>query len=117
MGCITHNFHQHESRLVLYKACVRPLLEYCPLILSSHRISDKLKIEGIQRYFTKTMLGIDCALNYTTRCDTLGLEPLWKRRAKLNLTFYFKVVHRLAYFREPVLRFIDAFNYSHTGTV
>lgn len=37
-GFIFHNFHTHESRILLYKTHVRPLFQYCPFILdSTHR--------------------------------------------------------------------------------
>ena len=52
LGCITCNFFCCETRVLLYKVCVRPILEYCPFILSGLRLKDKLKLEGVQRQFT-----------------------------------------------------------------
>ncbi|TNN10194.1 putative RNA-directed DNA polymerase from transposon X-element, partial [Schistosoma japonicum] len=44
LGCIIHNFHSNHSHILLYKVCVRPLLEYCTFILSNVSIKSKLKL-------------------------------------------------------------------------
>nr|CAH8820128.1 unnamed protein product [Trichobilharzia regenti] len=79
IGFLLRNFYRNESRILLYKVCVRPLLDYCSFIFSSTRIEDKLKVEGVQRYFTRKVLGTDNGTNYSTRCEILGLETLWLR--------------------------------------
>uniref|UniRef100_A0AA85J531 Reverse transcriptase domain-containing protein n=1 Tax=Trichobilharzia regenti TaxID=157069 RepID=A0AA85J531_TRIRE len=104
IGCITRNFFCCETRVLLYKVCVRPILEYCPFILSGLRQNDKLKLEGVQRQFTSRTLGLESGLEYHERCERLRLEPLWKRRLKLNLIFYYKLTNLLLHSSEPITK-------------
>nr|CAH8832437.1 unnamed protein product [Trichobilharzia regenti]CAH8838028.1 unnamed protein product [Trichobilharzia regenti]CAH8850437.1 unnamed protein product [Trichobilharzia regenti]CAH8867144.1 unnamed protein product [Trichobilharzia regenti] len=104
IGCITRNFFCCETRVLLYKVCVRPILEYCPFILSGLRQNDKLKLEGVQRQFTSRTLGLESGLEYHERCVRLRLEPLWKRRLKLNLIFYYKLTNLLLHSSEPITK-------------
>ncbi|CAH8872917.1 unnamed protein product [Trichobilharzia szidati] len=112
LGCILRNFHNYEAKLLLYKTCVRPLLEYCPFILSSTRVSDKLKIESVQRYFTTKLLGFDCEKDYTSRCITLGIDPLWMRRLSINLTFFFKILHKISFSDSKEIQFSPEGSYN-----
>ncbi|CAH8875965.1 unnamed protein product [Trichobilharzia szidati] len=112
LGCILRNFHNYEAKLLLYKTCVRPLLEYCPFILSSTRVSDKLKIESVQRYFTSKLLGFDCEKDYTSRCITLGIDPLWVRRLSINLTLFFKVLHKISFSDSKEIQFSPEGSYN-----
>ncbi|CAH8848699.1 unnamed protein product [Trichobilharzia szidati] len=97
LGCILRNFHDNEAKLILYKTCVRPLLEYCPFIISSTHTREKLRIESIQRYFTSKLLGYECKKDYISRCMILQLDPLWTRRLIINLVFFYKVLHKISF--------------------
>ncbi|CAH8527097.1 unnamed protein product [Schistosoma turkestanicum] len=97
LGFIFRNFLHRESRTILYKTCVRPIAEYCSFLFSNVRLSDMLKLEGIQRKFTRKVLNHSSPIDYPTRCIELGLDPLWKRRLKSNLILYFKLLHKLTY--------------------
>ncbi|KAK4470029.1 hypothetical protein MN116_000061 [Schistosoma mekongi] len=94
LGCILRNFYSNDSRILLYKVCVRPLLEYCTFILSNVSIRDKLRLESV---FTLRILEADRTLDYKTRCTKLGLDTLWRRRLKLNLIFFYKILNKLAF--------------------
>ncbi|CAH8853913.1 unnamed protein product [Trichobilharzia szidati] len=120
IGFLLRNFYRNESRILLYKVCVRPLFDYCSFMYSSIRIEDKLKVEGVQRYFTLKLLGTENGTNYSTRCDTLGLETLWLRRLRLNLTLYYKLLNHLVFTSTNGTRLSDDNGYKlrHTkGTV
>ena len=91
IGFINRNFHLHKTKIALYKMSVRPILEYCPIILSGLRYSGRQSIEKIQRYLTRL---IDPITPYRERCYKYGLEPLWLRRIRLNLIVFFKVLHK-----------------------
>nr|CAH8851435.1 unnamed protein product [Trichobilharzia regenti] len=97
IGFLLRNLYRNESRILLYKFCVRPLLDYCSFIFSSTRIEDKLKVEGVQRYFTRKVLGTDNGTNYSTRCEILGLETLWLRRLRLNLSLFYKLLNQIVH--------------------
>ncbi|CAH8660046.1 unnamed protein product [Schistosoma haematobium] len=111
IGYITRNLYNNESRIPMYKVCARPLLEYCTFILSSARIKDKLRLESVQRRFTLRILGVDCTLTYNSRCNKLGLDPLWRRRLKLNLIFFFKLLHKLSFTSNHVIQYAETSHY------
>nr|CAH8858213.1 unnamed protein product [Trichobilharzia regenti] len=120
LGCILRNFHDNEAKLILYKTCVRPLLEYCPFIISSTRTRDKLRMESIQRYFTSKLLGYDCKKDYISRCMILKLDPLWTRRLIINLIFFFKVLHKISFSGNRDIQFAQEGSYdlrNQTSTV
>ncbi|KAK4474334.1 hypothetical protein MN116_000480, partial [Schistosoma mekongi] len=100
LGCILRNFYSNDSRILLYKVCVRPLLVYCTFILR-----DKLRLESVQRRFTLRILEADRTLNYKTRCTNLELDTLWRRRLKLNLIFFCKILDKLAFSSPNTIQF------------
>jgi hypothetical protein len=91
IGLIHRSLLLKEAKVQAYKTLTRPILEFCPTVLSSLRKSERTEIEKIQRTFTKQVLGWSTNLNYRERCSTLGLDPLWIRRAKINLAFLFSI--------------------------
>ncbi|CAH8291243.1 unnamed protein product, partial [Schistosoma rodhaini] len=111
IGFITRNLHNGESRILMYKVCVRPLLEYCAFLLSSTRIKDKLRLESVQRLFTFRTLEPDSVLTYNSRCSKLGLDPLWRRRLKLNLIFFFKILNKLSFTSSQAIQYAKASHY------
>ncbi|CAI2733302.1 unnamed protein product [Schistosoma spindalis] len=111
VGYIIRNLHNNESRILMYKVCVRPLLEYCTFILSSARIKDKLRLESVQRRFTLRILRADCSLTYNSRCKKLELDPLWKRRLKLNLIFFFKLLNKLSFTSNHLIQYAETPQY------
>ncbi|WP_432422663.1 RNA-directed DNA polymerase [Streptococcus dysgalactiae] len=97
IGLIHRTFRLSESKVQVYLAHARPLLEYCPIIFTHVRKSDRISLENVQRTFTKQIIGFSTVLNYKERCELLHLEPLWFRRLKLNLYFLFNLLHRRAH--------------------
>ncbi|CAH8626797.1 unnamed protein product [Schistosoma haematobium] len=97
IGFIMKNFFTTEGKLTLYKICVRPTLEYCSFVFSNMNIADKIRVENVQRRFTRQLLGCNSNLDYTDRCKHLSLEPLWHRRLKHNLIFLYKAIYGLSF--------------------
>ena len=112
LGFILRNFFQNETKIILYKACVRPIVEYCSFLFSNLRLSDILKVEGIQRDFTRKILKNDQLTDYKSRCHILGLEPLWKRRLRSNLILYFKLLKNLTYSTCNIALYQDSHGYN-----
>jgi hypothetical protein len=75
-----------------YTVYVRPLLEYCTQVWSPHLIGDIVKIENVQRYFTRRLLQKGQAINYDDRMKLLSLESLELRRLKFDLMMYFRII-------------------------
>ena len=97
-GFLFRNFKAPESKILLYKLCIRPLLEFCLPIMDSVSTNDRCKIESLQRAFTKRLVSENPCISYYDRCDMFHLEPLWIRRLKFNLKITFKITKGLIYF-------------------
>jgi len=78
--------------LNLYKALVRPLLEYCTAVWSPHYIKDKEKLEKIQHRFSKLIPELR-DLPYENRIERLGLWTLEESRNRADLIEVYKM-HR-----------------------
>lgn len=73
---------------------VRPLLEYCASVWSPCYVTDILKIESVQRRFTKRLKAMWC-MPYFDRLKFLHVDSLQVRRLKADLTTMFKIVNGL----------------------
>ena len=107
---ILRNFQLKDSRLILFKSHVRPLLEYCSHLYSNLRKCDSIAIEHVQRKFTKPISRTD--LSYRQRCHDLNLQPLWLRRVILNLLFLFRLIHKLIYSNSDPVSFAEKKSYN-----
>jgi hypothetical protein len=87
--------NKHSSIMVpLFKALVRPILEYgnpvwCPYLRKHINL-----IEGVQRRFTKKVIGVS-NLEYEDRLRSLKLPSLEYRRLRGDLIEVFKIAHQL----------------------
>jgi ribonuclease P/MRP protein subunit RPP40 len=70
--------------LHLYKTLVRPLLEYCNQVWSPHYGKDIIKVENVQRRFTKMINGM-WNLTYAQRLKECNLVSLEQRRKRVDL--------------------------------
>ena len=94
IGFICKNFETPSAKIILFKTFARPLLEYCSFLFCNLNKYDITRIERVQRRLTKRILGYDCTSSYISRCENLGIKPLWFRRLKLNLIFFYKILHK-----------------------
>ena len=86
---VTHKSVQ--TVVPLYKALVRPHLEYCSLVWSPYLKKDILSIGKVQRRVTKMIPSIS-ALTYEERLKRTGLISLENRRLRADLLEVFKIL-------------------------
>ena len=88
-------FQSQDRNLLMraFKVYVRPLLEYATPVWSPHLLHLILKIESVQRSFTKRLLGLE-NVSYIDRLKTLKVDSLERRRLLYDLCTCFKIVHR-----------------------
>ena len=86
---VTHKSIQ--TVVPLYKALVRPHLEYCSLVWSPYLKKDILSIEKVQERVTKMIPSIS-ALTYEERLKRTGLISLENRRLRADLLEVFKIL-------------------------
>ena len=82
---------EKETVLELYKALVRPNLEYCVQVWCPYLRQDVEKLEKIQRRATKMIKGFG-NLEYEERLRRCKLTTLEKRRERGDLIETFKIV-------------------------
>lgn len=93
----TRNFRSPHTLLILYKALVRPVLEYGSTIWSPYQLGHIEKINRVQDRFVR-VLGIRLGYDYHTSPVLelqmqFGILPLHLRRQALDLTFLYKLIN------------------------
>ena len=83
-----------EVLLTLYKALVRPLLEYCCLVWSPTKVSEIKAVENVQRAFTRKIYGMR-ELDYWEWLKSLKLMSLQRRRQRYELIHVWKIYNKL----------------------
>ena len=100
IGLLYRNFYKHipgTMLLQLYKSLVRPHLEYAAAVWSPHLLSDKLRLEKVQK-FALRMVTQGWDMNYTDLLDKTGVLSLQSRREVARLCLLYKIVNCLCYF-------------------
>ena len=94
LGLIRRTITYKEKHLIvpLYKAIVRPHLEYCIQAWRPYRKKDIDKLERIQRRATKMIPGLR-DLSYESRLLQCGLTTLETRRLRGDQIEVFKIVN------------------------
>ena len=93
LGFIGQNieYRSWDVLLTLYKALVRPHLEYCVQFWSLYYRKDIIKLERVHKRFTRMLPGLD-GLSYKERLDRLGLFSLERRRLRGDLVEVYKIM-------------------------
>ena len=93
LGCLKHSFKNFnkETFLLLYKAMIRPHLEYASCVWSPHLKRDQDAIERVQRRATKVVPGIS-QLSYTERLKYLDLPTLKYRRERADVIEAYRIL-------------------------
>ena len=101
------NYFRNSYQASYYKTLIRPHLEYCVQLWSPApgygNWSMILKIEGVQRRFTR-MINDIWLLPYSERLEILGLTTLVERRARGDLIEVYKAKNGFS-LSNDVLRF------------
>ncbi|HMK58440.1 MAG TPA: reverse transcriptase family protein [Nitrososphaeraceae archaeon] len=85
----------NEHALVLaFKIYIIPLLEYCSPVWSPSSVTDILRIEAIQRSFTKKLKFCN-TLTYSERLLKCSLCSLESRRLIADLVLFYKIINNL----------------------
>ena len=95
-GLIARCFKSRDPHLSFraFVVYVRPLLEYCSPVWSPVYKCDIVKLESVQRRFTKRLMDrIGLSLSYAERLNFLNTETLEVRRLKQDLSTMFKIFH------------------------
>jgi hypothetical protein len=83
------------SILRLFKAFVRPIVEYSSLIWNPYTIRNNNRVERIQRHMCRMIPEVR-NLPYHKQLSCLGLHSLQLRRQRYQLLFTFKIYRQLA---------------------
>ena len=89
-----------------YTTYVHPLLEYCTPIWSPTYVTDIVKIEKVQKYYTKIISSIS-NVSYKQRRQCLKVDTLELRRLYFDMRIVYKIIHGLIY-----VAFDDLFTFS-----
>jgi len=84
----------NDALVLAFKTYIIPLLEYCSPVWSPCTVTDILRIESVQRSFTKTLSS--CSnMSYYERLCTTGLCSLERRRLSADLILLYKIIYKL----------------------
>ena len=99
LGFISQNieYRSWDVLLKLYKTLERPHLEYCVQFLSTYYRKDIIKLERVQKRFTRMLPGLD-GLSYKERLDILGLFSLEHMRFRVDLIEVYKIMRGIDQF-------------------
>ena len=86
------NYKDKDIMVPIYKALIRPILEYGNVVWCPHLLKDIKAIEKVQQHFTKTIKGY-YNMSYPDRLKKLDLPSLEYRRLRGDLIEVFKVLH------------------------
>ena len=91
---LRHISHKDKDIMVpLYKALVRPIIEYGNSVWCPYKEKDIDSIEKVQRNFTKHIIGIK-ELTYEERLKKLKMPSQAYRRLRGDLIETFKILHK-----------------------
>ena len=93
LGIISREVSYKSAEIIskLYKAYVRPHLEYCIQFWSPVNVKDADMLEGVQRRATK-MIPCLRKLSYEERLKRLGMFSLRRRRLRGDMFKVFKMI-------------------------
>ena len=95
-GMIMRNitFKSPEIMIPLYKALIRPVIEYGNCVWYPHLKKDIETLERVQRNYTKNIIGMR-ELSYEERLSRLKLPSLVYRRVRGDMIEVYKIIHNL----------------------
>ena len=96
VGLVKHTFSyiDKEMFITVYKALIRPLLEYNPQIWNPHYSKDVTALEKVQRRATKMVPELS-DMSYDERLRILKLYPLKDRRLRGDMITTYKILNNM----------------------
>lgn len=96
MGWILRIFATREERpmLILFKALIIPILEYCCQLWDPWKAGERQVLEGVQRTFTNRISSVK-HLDYWGRLRVLALYSLERRRERYLIIYVWKILRGL----------------------
>ena len=98
----------------IYTSFIRPILEYGSLVWSGCTAQDEDKLESIQLNAARIVTGAMHGTSNAKLYEETGWLTLAKRREISNLTFMYKLVHKLA--PDPVCSILSTASFAGTHT-
>jgi hypothetical protein len=98
----------------LFNTYVRPILEFATPVWSPYLLKDIDKIEGVQRFFTRSLSGLS-KLSYTNRLQILELPSLELRRIHTDCIMLYKLTHNLV--STPFNNLFSLRSHTHTTSM
>ena len=94
LGMLKKSFRTRDPKtiLILYKAFVRPVLEYGSILWNPYQRNLIDRIEGVQRRLCRFFTQLE-GLNYRSKLTNLNLLSLNARRLRYGLLFLFKILN------------------------
>src|SRR5207244_8088067 len=91
------SFVSKDSSVLIFafKTYILPLLDYCSPVWSPFLVTDVLRIESIQRSFTKSLAICPKNTSYKDRLAICELTSLEYRRLLTDLILFYKIINNL----------------------
>jgi len=80
---------------------VIPVLEYCSPVWNPSAVGDIIKLESVQRIFTRCLCAKMGDMTYADRLKSLGIYTLEFRRLVADLVLFYKLIHGLVHLEIP----------------
>ena len=87
------SYKTRDIMIPIYKAIIRPVLEYGNVVWSPYKRKDIDAIENVQHHYTKSIIDMK-DLDYEDRLSALGLPSLEYRRIRGDMIETYKYVHK-----------------------
>ena len=109
----TFTYLEKDIFLPLYKAYIRPQLEYASVIWAPKNMKDILAIEQVQRRATRLIPGMK-EMPYEERLKALGLPTLMYRRERADIIQVYKILNRFEEVNFSSAGSLKVINITHT---
>ena len=95
-GWILRTFYSREASVMktLFKSLILSKLDYCSPLVHPSSVALSMKIERVQRAFTRKILGMQ-GKTYWQRLRILGLYSIERRRERYIIIYMYKILHEL----------------------
>lgn len=94
----TKSFRRSATKILLYNSLTRSILEYCSVVWRPHYATHSLRLERIQKRFTRHLafqarVMAKRSISYQRKLQYFKMDSLEDRRTLLDATFLYKLVN------------------------